>query len=272
MNDLNKGVFCISIDLELLWGRKDLNHENFIWQVKKERAIINKLLEIFKKYKIPATWAVVGKLFKYPSLTDKSSFLWSGMDILDQIKDCDNQEIACHSFSHQNFEKINKEMAAQEITNSIKVAKMKGVNLKSFVFPRNKIAHSNILIKYGFTSFRGVDKRPWELLFPGIPPVHEPKMEGGILNIPGSMYFVSARGVRKYIPAGLRYLKTILGINKAIKKNKVFHLWFHPVDLANNTESFLNEIEKIIVFANKKRGQGKLDIKTMSEISNLLLK
>ena len=86
MNDLNKGVFCISIDLELLWGRKDLNHENFIWQVKKERAIINKLLEIFKKYKIPATWAVVGKLFKYPSLTDKSSFLWSGMDILDQFR------------------------------------------------------------------------------------------------------------------------------------------------------------------------------------------
>lgn len=269
---MKKGVFCISIDLELLWGRKDLDFKNFIWQVKREREIIKKLLEIFKKYKIPVTWAVVGKLFKYPSITDESSFFWSGMDIIDQIKNCGNQEIACHSFSHANFEKIDKEMATQEITNSIKVAKMKGIELKSFVFPRNKIAHSNILKKYGFTSFRGADKRPWELLLPSIPPVYKPKKECDVLNIPGSMYLVSARGVRKYIPMGLRYLKVILGINKAIKEHKVFHLWFHPVDLANNTESLLNEIEKIIVFANKKRGQGKLDIKTMSEISNLHLK
>ncbi|PIS14868.1 hypothetical protein COT64_00385 [Candidatus Shapirobacteria bacterium CG09_land_8_20_14_0_10_39_12] len=269
---MNKGIFCISIDLELLWGRKDLNYKPFIPKVDKVRKVVKQLLVIFSKNNIPVTWAVVGKLFTSPTNPSNRNRLWYGKDIIRAIQNTPNQEIACHSFSHPEFTTLTREMAEKEIANSVKVAKMNGIILKSFIFPRNKVAHGNILKKYGFTSFRGMDKRPWELLFPGTPSVYEPKREYGVLNIPGSMYFVSARGIRKYIPTNLRYLKVILGINKAIKEHKVFHLWLHPVDLANNTKSLLNEIEKIILFANKKRVQEKLDIKTMSEISDLLLK
>lgn len=247
---MNKGIFCISIDLELLWGRKDLDTKNFENYVKKERIVIKKLLFLFKKYNIQATWATVGKL------NEDGDLLWSGKDILSWIQKDKNQEIGSHSYSHEIFDKITKDVAENEIKNFRK---------KSFVFPRNKINYLNLLKKYGFKSYRAKDQSEYELLIPRIPPVANPKTKNGLIEIPSSMYFVSTRGFRKYIPYGLRYLKSKIGINKAIKNKQIFHIWFHPMDFSVNTSSLINEFEEILIYANKMRREGKLEIKNMDQ-------
>lgn len=250
---MKKGTFCLSIDHELLWGRRNLDYRPFIPRVKKERVIIKRLLYLFDKYKIHVTWAVVGKLF------EEGDPLWYGLDTINEIKKHKNQEIGSHSYSHELFSKISKSEAEKEIE------KCKGP--KSFVFPRNKIGHFDVLKKFGFVCYRGGDKRNWELFFPGRPPVYEPFKNHGLLNIPGSLYFVSARGARKYIPYGLRLLKSILGIESAIAEKKVFHLWFHPIDFANNSEALFKEFGEILKFATQKRKEGLLEIKTMKQIA-----
>lgn len=248
---MKTGIFCISIDTELLWGRKDLDYSGFISKTKKERYIIKKLLNLFKKYNIPVTWAIVGKL------KENGTDLWSGKDIINWIKNDKIHELASHSYSHEDFTKISKEKAQKEFSNP------KG---NSFIFPRNHISHLNLLKKNGFKSYRGKDKSEFELLIPRQTPTSLPINRNGIFEIPSSMYFVSARGIRKHIPLGLRYLKSKIGINAAISKKEIFHLWFHPVDFADNTEKLLLELEKIIKYADIKRKQKKLEIKTMEQI------
>lgn len=248
---MKKGIFCISIDTELLWGRKDINYTKFIKKTKKEREIIKKILELFKKYNIPATWAIVGKL------KEKGDPMWSGIDIIKDIEKVKNQEIASHSYSHEIFDRINKKEAEEEIVKN---------KAKSFVFPRNRVKYLDLLKKHGFEAFRGRDRKSWELFHISKPPTYKPHFEQGLLNIPGSMYFVSARGIRKYIPYGARLLKSKMGINKAVSRKQVFHLWFHPIDFANETNTLIKEFEEILKYAAGERDSGKLEIKNMNQI------
>jgi hypothetical protein len=250
---MKKGVFCVSIDLELLWGRKDLDISKFEDKVKKERVIIKKLLKLFKKYKIPVTWAVVGKLY------EKGDNLWSGRDIVKWIEKDKIHELASHSYSHEIFTKISKDKADSEI---------KKAKAKSFVYPKNQIKYLNILKRYKFKSFRGKDKSEYELLIPRIPPVGNIKITNGLIEIPSSMYFVSARGMKKYIPNNLRFFKSKMGINHAISKKEIYHLWFHPIDFVDNSISLLKELERILMYADKKRKENILQIKTMEQIAN----
>ncbi len=258
---MKKGVFCISIDLELLWGRKDLDYSKFIGKTKKERQIIKKVLNLFENYDIPATWAIVGKLY------ENGNDLWSGKDIISSIKKLKSQEIASHSYSHEDFTKISKTKAQEEFSKN---------KANSFVFPRNHIAYLDLLKRNNFKAYRGADETSttshiFQLakLLLGIPPsTAKPIYEKGLINIPGSMYFVSARGLRKYIPAGARLTRAKLGIKQAISKREIFHLWFHPVDFVDQQAQLLKEFENILSYAYGKRKNGVLEIKTMKAISN----
>lgn len=257
---MKKGIFCISIDTELLWGRKDLDYSKFIEKTKKERLIIKKLLTLFKKYGIPATWAIVGRLY------EKGDELWSGIDIISWIKTNKIHELASHSYSHEDISKISKEDASQEF---------KKPKADTFIFPRNHIAYLNILKKNGFKAYRGVDETTTtsnmvqllKLLVGSVPQTNKPIHSHGLVNIPGSMYFVSNRGLRKYIPQGVRSRRAKLGIEKAIANKEVFHLWFHPVDFADNTVALMLEFEEILKYAFMKREEGLLEIETMYKIA-----
>lgn len=310
-----KGTFCISIDTELLWGRHSLsNYKDFIKPSSKEREVIKKILCLFKKYKIHATWAVVGHLFleeckieqnkkhpdikrpnpswlksdwfeKDPTTNLKQNPSWYGTDIIRMIQKTKNQEIASHSFSHIIFgdSGTSRSVAESDIKKCIQLAKKSEITLLSFIFPKNSIAYLDILKRYGFQAFRGPDPYRFkfgsfasrlfmavELFFLTPPFVSSPKIVGGLVNIPGSMYFVSSRGVRKFIPAGIRFKKARRGIKKAIKENKIFHLWTHPVDLVDN--KMLNEFEQILSFAEEERNKGNLSIMTMRQITDDFLK
>ena len=249
---MNKGILCISIDTELLWGRLETDHNPFISRAQKTRRIIKQLLVLFEKYDIPATWAIVGSLYIPPNNKVKYSNLWHAPEIIKEIKKHKNQEIACHSYSHPNFDQITLKQAETEIKKCIELAKKQGIKLNSFVFPKNIIKHLDSLKKHGFTNYRGHDKRNWELLLPTPPPVYTPSKNNGLICIPGSMYFTSSRGTKKYIPGSLRVIKAKMGINKAIKESKVFHTWFHPIDLTDQPTKLLGALENILKYTTGK--------------------
>lgn len=246
-----RGVFCISLDTELLWGRKDLDWNRYLDQALGTREVIKKLLMLFNKYKIPATWAVVGKLYE-----NGPEDGWHGKDIVKMIKKTPLQEIGSHSYSHEIFDRIDYKRAKEETQNFHK--------LKSFVFPKNRVKYLNLLKENGFNNFRGQDQSDYELLLPRVPPVYSPENKAGLVEIPGSMYLVSGRGIRRYIPESLRYWKCRLGIDSAIKNGKIFHLWAHPIDLTTDTEKILRDLEKTLIYARSKKN---LQILTMGQIA-----
>lgn len=306
----NKGIFCLSLDMELLWGRHDKKYVGrFITRAQKERDIVKKLLSIFQKYEVAATWAIVGHLFlsscrrvngvvhaeinrpyypwytkdwfaKDPGTNNNKDPEWYGPDMIDLIRSNPIQEIASHSFSHVIFghSGCSQQCADDEISQCVALAKRKGITLRSFVYPRNSVGHLPLLKKYGFTNYRGENSRyqiPYlgqqlrtgEYFLPFPPKVYQPTKKDGLVNIPESLYFFSARGVRRHIPNGLRLKKIRRGIDEAILKGAVFHLWTHPTDFADETENLLSVFEQVISYAKSKQKAGKLSILTMGQIA-----
>ncbi len=183
---MGKSKFVISLDFELHWGVFDTFGESYNENILGARKAVPKILALFEKYDINATWATVGLLFnesdedygKYkpaatPSYEDKllNAFdvgvgknededkLHFGHSLIQLIQDSPNQELASHSYSHYYCQ--SKGQTAQEfdsdIQSAVAIAKDKfKINLKSFVFPKNQVnrEYLDILKKNSFSIYR----------------------------------------------------------------------------------------------------------------------
>lgn len=181
------GKFIISLDFELHWGVADLwDLESRKQYFLNTRESIPKVLELFKKYEINATWATVGFLFardkkqlldfspvqKPEYLNKKRSnyhvpFGNSEKDdpfhfassIIEKIIETDGQELASHTYSHYYCNEVgqNIQQFSQDLQSAQAIAKENfGIQLKSLVLPRNQF-NSNYLkamSENGFTTVR----------------------------------------------------------------------------------------------------------------------
>lgn len=255
---IKKATFQISIDVGILLGDAGKDSEK----------AIESLLELFKTYSIPATWAVVGCLFtEYPSTMEH---------IMEKIfHSVTRHEIGYHSFSHVNFSQRGRGYAELEIKEGIKLAEKHGVVLKSFVFPYNAIGHADVLRENGFIIYRGQDIRRGaakQNLFSRVvcygidqiisQPV-DPKWRDGIWEIPASMQFQYP-----LLPFVLLQ-RAKRGVNRAILSGSVFHIWLHPQDLVTHP-SLIEKLDTFLNFVAKKRDDGKILALTMGELGQML--
>jgi hypothetical protein len=159
--------------------------------------------------------------------------------------------------------------------------------MTSFAFPRNRIAHVDLLPQHGFTAFRGQDtswyaratERRWfhraghlvDIIRAATP---EPGLpiwrEEGIWEIPGSMLFTPSHGLRRIIPAKARVRRARRGMLAAAESRKIFHLWFHPTDLVIRKEAMLDGLRQILEYACELRDTRRLIILPMSGIVDLM--
>ena len=212
---------------------------------------------------------------------------WYGPDIVDQIRNCNvSQEIGCHSFSHMivGDPGCSRECFDSEIRACVDQARKWDIELRSFVFPRNSLGHLDVLAEHGFTCFRG--KAPdWYASLPGpgrrlgraldellpvAPPVTTPKGEGILWNIPASYFYPHRDGWGRAIPLSWSVNKVKLGLEKAIGQRSLFHLWFHPFNLASDLSGLLKGLEIIFEQVYKLREAGGLDNLTMGDLAESL--
>jgi len=303
--EINKPIFLISLDTELIWGSVLSPSSEAVSLMKKDskkvRGCIDTLLALFKKHRTPATWAVVGHLFldhcecedgilhkdmlrfkedwySFDPCTDiQKDPLYYGKDIVEKILSSRiEHEIGYHSFSHVVFSECSREVAEAEIKIGGKLAKEFGITLKSFVFPWNKIGHVDILKKHGFKIYRGdnltitsgMNQNILIRKFNGginriIAPSTEPKWMNGIWEIPSSMFFCDPQIKLSVLP------RAKLGLYRAIRSKKVFHIYLHPHDLLRYS-SLKYDLDKFLMIVAKKRDEGKLEVMTMGEFGDVL--
>jgi len=304
---MDNSIFVFSLDLELIWGAINPPVYRLLTLLKKAggvklRACIHFLLDLFEKYKVSVTWAVVGHLFldyllehkvqgfnmHYNNclssnnlvirLLKKDPLLFYGKDIVDEIMSSHiSHEIGYHSFSHPVFTSITREAAEMEIKMGVELAKKFGLTLNSFVFPKNEIAHVDLLKKYGFKIYRGktagryddkysfLRQKAYGLINKIISSPVMPKWENGIWMIPASIYFCDPQ-----IPFTLTY-RAKLGLRRAIYSNQVFHVFIHPWNLLSY--KFLHrDIEFLLKYVAKERDAGRIKIMTLSQLANFLNK
>lgn len=187
------GAFVLSLDFELHWGVRDHErpHGPYRPNLLGARKAIPRLLALFERYGISATWAIVGFLFatsreerrKYepvlrPCYYDRAldpylEPIGNGEDddplhfapsLIEQIRHCPHQEIATHTFSHHYCREPgqNVESFRADLHSAIAIAAAKGIQFRSIVFPRNQInpEYLRAVADAGLTCYRG-SERGW---------------------------------------------------------------------------------------------------------------
>jgi len=74
-------------------------------------------------------------------------------------------------------------------------------------------------------------------------------------------------GIRRLLPMRLRVLRALRGLNEAARCRRIFHLWFHPTNFAEQTEAMFGGLRRILVRAATLRQHGQLEILTMNQIA-----
>lgn len=188
MNNSN-GILIISLDFELYWGLLGkIPLENYRENILGGRAVIPGLLELFKKYQIHSTWAILGFLFcasrhelmqalpkNRPHYANRSLCPYDHIARIGENEQQDpchyapslikliisesGQEIASHTFSHyyclekgQNLEAFRDDLEA-----SMRLAGKEGLKIESLIFPKNQVNkdYLPILKEKGIKAYRG---------------------------------------------------------------------------------------------------------------------
>ena len=313
---MSKGIFTISLDFELFWGVRDHRTlENYGENIRNVHHVVPRLLELFSKYNVHCTWATVGFLFfnekkemmsylpvqrptyekkdydPYPYLeqNELEKIYHFAPALIEQIRRTPGQEIGTHTFSH--FYTLEKNTTIDQFQSDLRaaiaIAKEKGIEIKSIVFPRNQYSdeHIKACLEEGIKIYRGnalsgvykPTSRENEKLFRkgtrfadayinitghhchAIPAVSE------IINLPASRF------LRPYDPKFKMFDKLKLrrikqGIKFAAKHGLIYQLWWHP----HNFGKYMNEnfkfLEQVLEYYHQLNREGKIESQNMLEI------
>ena len=309
-------TFAITFDTELIWGSVDhVTPAEFERRYPDVRGAIAGIVRLLQTYEVSATWAVVGHLFldachldaggsAHPSIvlpaphssaarwyradpgaSRERAPLFYGDDVLELLTAGRTpQEIGCHSFVHAPYDDpaMTADVVRSDLAECKRAAAARGLELTSFVFPRNREAHHDLLQAEGFTAFRGSDPT-WHADIGGSvgrlahlvdqavampPPVSVPSERlPGLWNIPGSMLLLHSSGVRRVVPLRARVAKARAGLWRAVREGAVFHLWTHPFNIASDAAFMLEALERILREAAAMRDRGELTIEPMRTIA-----
>jgi peptidoglycan/xylan/chitin deacetylase (PgdA/CDA1 family) len=329
--DWERGACVVSIDTEMAWGlahRRGGNGD--APQFDRERDVIGRMLDLFARYEVPATWAVVGHLFldrcgpggdevlpddpdgtaagaRLHTEMERPSYSWLegdwfdidpgsdraaapefyGRDIVDRILACPcPQEVASHSFAHMLMDDpgCGPEVLASDLEASRQAAAACGVELVSYVYPRNGLAHLGELVAAGYTSYRGGRPqaafaevagwaRPVLRLVDRLRPLRGsavwPEVHhdtGGLVNVPQTYLFAPDVKARR-LPPALWARFPAARVHQAARHRSLCHLWFHPYNITAQPDRALTALEVVCRAMARERDRGRLDLLTMAQVA-----
>lgn len=188
-NGVSGGKFVISLDFELFWGVHDVfSQVDYAGNIYGAHQAVREILELFKRYDIKATWAVVGMLaFETMEAFDnhlpkikpnyaeekRSSYyhasrepisknehdLYFAPGLIRAISETAGQEIGSHTFSHYYCLEKGQTLDAfiADAHAFMDVMCHREDRVQSIVFPRNQVnqAYLSTCRDLGFLAYRG---------------------------------------------------------------------------------------------------------------------
>lgn len=186
------GCMVVSLDFELMWGI--LDHEDpmrYADNIRNVSKVVPRLLVVFEKYGIHATWGVVGSLAergvddylahmpeKKPSyrnvrrssysylelIRDAQPQLFFAPELVELIACTPGQEIGSHTYSHYYCleEGQTAEELAADLEQARHVLRAFSPTVCSLIVPRNQFngQYADVLKNEGFCNYRG-NERAW---------------------------------------------------------------------------------------------------------------
>ena len=184
------GTLLVSLDFELFWGMLDVcKLEAYQDNILGGRKAIPRLLDLFEKYGIHATWATVGFLFaeNYEELAgcfpdheavptysnekldpyswfakigenEESAPCFYAPSLIRMVSETPGQEIGSHTFSHYYCREKGQtvEQFAADMKAAKEIAEKHGYSMTSVILPRNQCEpeYTQVFRELGFTAYR----------------------------------------------------------------------------------------------------------------------
>lgn len=297
------GSVVISLDCELGWGRhRDVPSGEFVTEGRRNWL---RLLRLFDQYDVPATWAIVGHLFLEDCTHQHEGHpagerccrrsidgvppeqVWFAPDLIEEVMAASvDHEIGCHTFTHRRLDhpSVDQETAERELEESVMTASSWDLDLRSFVFPVNRVAHRNVLREGGIDCYRGrnpllssqtdvtrrVGKVRDAFIKTTAPPIVTPYVdEYGLVNVPASQFLYGFEGRARKAATAVRgdpmVMKAKAGIDAAASSDGVFHLWFHPHDFEGRPSG---RVRPILEHLRERTESTDLRVETMGDVAD----
>ena len=246
---LENSMLIISIDVDvgsrelgvINKGKNDANVNRHIseYQVGKiEETALPLFVETFNDFEIPVTFAIRGQLTEVND---------SILELL--LKSSIKHDIGAHGYYHSEFTNLCRNEAENELNRISAGMKKFGIVPRSFVFPKNSVAHLDMLEKYGYKCYRSYGDFMNDCMYI--------EKQGQLYDIHPSLYIDQG--------TSFTFLKKIFDIS--IAKKLPFHVWFHLWNFGERKESMQRTINKLFIplfkYAEKKEKIGVLTLETM---------
>jgi len=282
-----RGSLCISIDVELAWGIWDKPSPAYHARcAEREARIVAGLVALFDRLAISATWAIVGRLLERDDAAARTTAhgerIWYAPELIERVRTARTpQDIGSHSYAHVYFGQTPREALREDLAAARRVHDRNHLPFASFVFPRNQVAHIDLLREAGVKVFRSVD-HGWHIdvrerlggtagrlanladkMLPIPPRVVHPIDHGDVVELPSSMLLMGRNGLRRAVHPAAVVAKARLGLAAARRTGGTFHLWFHPSNFYYDTERQLDTLARILETAAHMRDRDEIDIRPM---------
>jgi peptidoglycan/xylan/chitin deacetylase (PgdA/CDA1 family) len=240
-------IFSIDVDVgnhelgEKNGGKNDQNVHEYLSETvvgRIEEQAIPLLLHAFNDLDVPVTFAIRGQLTEIDN---------SIIDLI--LASPVKHEVGAHGYYHRTFTTLSRVEARQELEKITEGMRKFGIRPKSFVFPKNKVAHLPLLEQGSYLCFRAYG----DLLKDGM----YVKKYGNLYDIhPGFFLGKSFSSV---------FLNSFIDI--AVRYRASLHIWFHPWNFGNCLEAINMKITKVlqpfIKYAKEKQEDDLLQFETM---------
>lgn len=249
----DKGLLIFSIDIDVgsqelgekNRGMNDRNVHNYLPESvigRIEEQSVPFFLQAFDDLEVPVTFALRGQLVEVDNV------------IIDTILGSPiEHDIGAHGYSHRTFSTLSRIEAEKELEMIAKGMKKFGIKPKSFVFPRQMVAHLQLLEKWEYACFRDNGN----LLRDGM----YVKKCGNLYDIHPGFYFGEC--------SNSIILKKI--VNIAVRYKAPIHVWFHLWNFGDSPQVINKRITKVLIpflkYAKEKQKYSTLGFETMRSMA-----
>jgi peptidoglycan/xylan/chitin deacetylase (PgdA/CDA1 family) len=287
--------FILSLDCEGKWGVADslTPFEHGALSTARLTEAYGKILALLDEFDVAATFAFVG-LFgegreslaalipELDRLAERSpGYLgaalsdiqegsrdgWHGDWAVEVVQGARTKhEIALHGVTHVPWGSIARDFARDELA-LLSLLQPALRQAETFVFPRNEVAHVDLLAGVGIKGYRLARTFPsraaslaseFNLLSE---PDESVATKGDLCPIPAG-YFINWRhGARWLVPRGLSRLRAQRMLRRAGKTGRIVHYWLHPENIAS-APATLDNLRDVIAAAARMRDAGRCEILT----------
>lgn len=258
--------FILSLDCEGKWGVADHLNDGHRSELGDEplRRAYGSIVQLLDEFGIPATFAFVGAFTQSASdfsriraaiedmarsardylgpalqdLDETGGDGWHGDCLLDLVKSARmNHEIALHGVTHVPWTRLDEAAAASELALARSLAGPVATS-RTFVFPRNLVAHSQLLGKHGFAGFRAAREQRSRVMnflseFNLFEQPEWPKEKARTVTIPAGFFLNWRHGPRALVPPVVTQLRIRRLLHAAAASRAVVHYWLHPENIAS---------------------------------------